>query len=148
MTCWKQKYITKSNRSGIMIMTIIITIIIMIVIILIISITVFPPKSWNSRRLTSGVGHSYVLRVDEGLFSLGWKTSKDGDVVLIKTVVVLWPKIHQISYQIKILKRTAWMGLELLGKVLRLADVFWYSSKNLVVIKWLLEWNGIGKVTR
>ena len=147
MTCWKQKYITKSNRSGIMIMTIIITIIIMIVIILIISITVFPPKSWNSR-LTSGVGHSYVLRVDEGLFSLGWKTSKDGDVVLIKTVVVLWPKIHQTSYQIKILKRTAWMGLELLGKVLRLADVFWYSNKNLVVIKWLLEWNGIGKVTR
>ena len=72
---------------------IIIAIIIMIVIILIISIIVFPPKPWNSR-LTSGVGLSHVLRAGEVLFSLGWKTSKDGDGVLIKTAVVLWPKTH------------------------------------------------------
>ena len=60
--------------------------IIIIIIITIIIIIIIPPLSQNTW-LTSGWGHSKVLRVDEALFNPGWQSSRDGVSIKIQVVV-------------------------------------------------------------
>ena len=51
--------------------------------IIIIKITPWP----RNTGLTSGGGHSHVLRADEALFSLSWLSSRDGVSIKIPVVV-------------------------------------------------------------
>ena len=53
---------------------------------IIIVIIIIPPWPRNTR-LTSGKGHSHLLRADEVLLSLDWQSSRDGVSIKIPVVV-------------------------------------------------------------